>query len=312
MKALLHFLVLGGLLFGAERLTADWPLRASAQTIHIRADQLVALQEEWRRALGRAPDSAQLQAGIRKLADDDMLLKEAMRLGLNRSDPVVRGRLLKNLRFAYPESRLSDEALLRQALALGMDQRDAVVRRRLVQLMEQRLASGAEVDDDALRQFMALHPERYGGELRWSFQQVFLSADRHRGDLAAASRRLQAALQSGATAVAGDPFLGGDQFESMSADEIARLFGSAYAQAVAAATPGQWIGPVVTVYGQHYLRVEQVLPAADADLEALRQGATYAVLEQQEQRRVQQSLIELRRRYPVVIDPQPVTLGALR
>ncbi len=302
MKALLHFLLLGGLLFASERLTATWPVRAGEQTLHIRSEQVAALQNEWQRALGRAPEAAQLQAGVRKLADEEMLVQEALRLGLNRSDAVVRGRLLNNLRFAYPDSTQDDEALLRQALALGMDQRDLVVRRRLVQLMEQRLAAGAEIGDEALRRALDEHPERYASERRIAFRQVFVSADVHREDLAGAARQLQTRLHTAADTNLGDPFLGGSRFGLWSEADIAKLFGAAFAHAAIAAPANRWIGPLASVYGLHFIHVDTVQPAQDADLESLRQRLSYAVLEQQEHSRVQQALVSLRRRYPLVVD----------
>ena len=303
MKSLLHFLLLGGLLFGAQRLTATWPLFAPAQTIHIHAEQVSTLQAEWQRELGRAPDAAQLQAGVRKLADEEMLLREAVRLGLNHSDGVVRGRLLKNLRFAYPESSDDDESLLRKALALRMDQRDFVVRRRLIQLIEQRLATGAVVSEEALRRYISQHPERYAGETRVAFHQVFVSADIHRNDLAAAANALRARLNSSSDSSIGDPFLGGSQFALSSQTDIAKTFGTALADAAIHAPLQSWVGPITSVYGLHFIYLDERLPAQHADLDAVRQRATYAVLEQQEHSRVQQALVELRRRYAVVVEP---------
>ncbi len=312
MKPLLHFLLLGGLLFGAQRLTATWPLCTRAQTIHISAEQVATLQRDWQRQLGRAPDAAQLQAGVRRLADEEMLLREAVRLGLNRSDRVVRGRLLKNMRFAYPESGDEDEILLKKALALRMDQRDFVVRRRLIQLMEQRLATGAEVSDEALRRTIAEHPERYGGAARVAFHQVFVNGDLHRADLQSAALRVQSQLQAGRTDDPGDVFLGGHQFGASSETDIAKIFGAAFARAAIRAPAKTWIGPIASVYGLHFIYVDAVVPAQDADLEAVRSRATYAVLEQQEHSRVQQALGDLRQRYPLVVDAPAPTLGDAR
>lgn len=312
MKPLLHFLLLGGLLFGAQRLTAIWPLFMRAQTIHISAEQVSALQREWQRQLGRGPEATQLQAGVRKLADEEMLLREAVRLGLNRSDMVVRGRLLKNMRFAYPESSDDDASMLKKALALRMDQRDFVVRRRLIQLMEQRLATGAEVSDEALRQTIAEHPERYAGEARVAFHQVFLSGDLHHADLQSAALRVQSQLQAGRAADPGDAFLGGHQFEASSEADIAKIFGSTFAREAIRAPANTWTGPIASVYGLHFIHVDAVLPAQTVDLEAVRSRATYAVLEQQEHSRVQQALVQLRQRYPLVVDAPALTLGDAR
>lgn len=310
MKPLLHFLLLGGLLFGAQRLAAMSPLFAAPQTIHIRSDQLDRLQAAWQRTQGSAPDAEQRQRAMQQLADEEIMLREALRLGLNRSDPVVRSRLLQNLRFAYPDSSEDDESLLRKALALRMDERDFVVRQRLIQRMQQRLATGAAVTDEALRRDVAAHPQRYATAARLSFHQVFFSADLHGPDVQAAAEQLRPML--GSDAAVGDPFLGGRRVEGASEADLSKLFGSAFAQAAMAATQGQWTGPIASPYGLHFIYVESVLAAEDADLATVRQRASYAVLEQEEQHRVQQALIQLRRHYPVVVDAPALTLGDIR
>ena len=310
MRSLLHFLLLGGLLFAAQRLTASWPVFAGTQTIHIRSDQLDRLQAGWRRTEGRAPDAAQRQRALQQLVDEEILLREALRLGLNRSDPVVQSRLLQNLRFAYPDSSEDDESLLRKATALRMDERDFVVRQRLIQRMQQRLATGAAVTDEALRRIVSAHPQRYATAARVSFHQVFVSADVHGSDLQAAAERLRAALDS--DSAVGDPFMGGNRVEAASEADLSKIFGSRFAQQAIAAMPGQWTGPIASPYGLHFISVESVLAAEPADLDTVRQRASYAVLEQAEQHRVQQALVKLRRRYLVVVDAPALTLGDLR
>lgn len=310
MRPLLHFLLLGGLLFGAQRFAALSPLFAPAQTIHISSDQLASLQSAWQRTQGGTPDSAQRQRALQQLADEEILLREALRLGLNRNDPVVRSRLLQNLRFAYPDTAEDDEMLLRKALALRMDERDFVVRQRLIQRMQQRLATGAEVTDEALRRDVAAHPQRYATAARLSFHQVFVSADVHGSDMQASAERLRQML--GSDTAVGDPFLGGHRIESASEADLGKLFGNAFAQAAMVAAPRQWTGPIASPFGLHFIFVESVLPAEPTDLAAVRQRASYAVLEQEEQRRVQQALVKLRRRYPVVVDAPALTLGDSR
>ena len=310
MRSLLHFLLLGGLLFGAQRLAAMSPLFAAPQTIHIRSDQLDRLQAAWQRTQGGAADAAQRQRAIQQLADEEILLREALRLGLNRSDPVVRSRLLQNLRFAYPDSAEDDDALLRKALALRMDERDFVVRQRLIQRMQQRLATGAAVTDEALHRDVAAHPQRYATAARISFDQVFVSADVHGSEVQAAAARLRPLL--GSDAAVGDPFLGGPRIEGASEADLSKLFGPAFARHAMAAAPGQWTGPIASPYGLHFIHVESALAAEDVDIATVRQRASYAVLEQAEQRRVQAALVELRRRYPVVVDAPALSLGDVR
>ena len=75
---------------------------------------------------------------------------------------------------------ITEEILYRQALEIGLDQNDLVIRRRLRQKMEflaQDLAR-SEANDDELREFLAAHAETFLKPDLWSFQQVIASKSR--------------------------------------------------------------------------------------------------------------------------------------
>src|SRR5262249_43151012 len=82
------------------------------------------------------------------------------------------------------ERYVDEEVLDREALALGLDRGDVIVRRRLVQKMEfvtRDAAPAGEPTDADLQRLLDAHPERYGGPGVMSFRHVFLARDR-RGD----------------------------------------------------------------------------------------------------------------------------------
>lgn len=303
---LLHFLLLGGLLFAGQRGVQALNWFSGEVPIEISLGERAQLERSWLRESGQPPDAAQLRLSLRKLADDKMLLREAQRLGLNETDPVVRSRLLQNLRFAEPDRPADEASLMRQALALGMDERDLVTRRRLIQLMEQRLSVETAVSDAELRAHIAAHPERYASARRVSFRQVFLDADRHGSALGSAADALQARLLAGDAPVAGDPFLGGSEFTAASQAEITKLLGAETAAAVMQAPLQRWQGPIRSAYGLHFVYVDAVEPAQEAEFAALRQRAYYTVREQHEQASLRTALEALRQRYPLRIEPEPV------
>jgi peptidyl-prolyl cis-trans isomerase C len=82
------------------------------------------------------------------------------------------------------ESVVREEILAREALALGLDRDDPVVRRRLAQKMGflvRDLAPPREPTDDEMRGFLEEHAERYRVPAQLDFTQVFFSPDRTRG-----------------------------------------------------------------------------------------------------------------------------------
>lgn len=89
-----------------------------------------------------------------------------------------------------PDSPSDHELLYREALALGLDRDDPIVRRRLVQKMELLIADmpGA-VGDTKLEAYLRAHPERFAIGPRVSFTHVFIDGSR-RDDPEAAARAL--------------------------------------------------------------------------------------------------------------------------
>ena len=78
------------------------------------------------------------------------------------------------------EQRLREEVLYREALRLGLDRDDPVVRRRMAQKMDQLAANAAvleEPSEAALRDWLARHPERFGKPGQVSFEQALFASE---------------------------------------------------------------------------------------------------------------------------------------
>ena len=137
-EPLLHVLALGVLLFALQRAVA--PPSASEEIV-VPGDALAGMREEFRRRTGRMPSATDEQAMLEKWVDD--------------------------------------EVLVREALAMGLDRGDSIVRRRLMQKMEYLLENTEPVPaptDAELETFLKAHADRYASPARVSFAHVFVSA----------------------------------------------------------------------------------------------------------------------------------------
>ena len=173
---------------------------------------------------------------------------------------------------------IRDEVLYREALRLGLDRDDEIIRRRLVQKMEFLLAEGAEVPTPTAREladYHAQHAAEFTQPAATSFEQLYFADD---GGAAGRNRAVAAlaGLRQG-RAVAGDAFAPGERFTSLDAGEARKLFGdTALVGALATAAMGRWEGPFQSGFGWHLLRVTERLPARTAPLadveQAVREG----------------------------------------
>ena len=172
------------------------------------------------------------------------------------------------------ELKVREEVLYREALALGLDKDDTIVKRRLAQKME-FLAEGASIDSnpspDTLRAWFRVNAQRFSLPPRVSFRHLYFSPDR-RGEHAreaAANAMVQLSGKPGdwkdAEAL-GDPFMDRDYYGDRSAEDMAKLFGSNFAREVADLKPGQWQGPVESGYGWHLVFIDASVPARIARL----------------------------------------------
>jgi hypothetical protein len=167
---------------------------------------------------------------------------------------------------------IREEAAYREALAMGLDRDDTIVRRRLRQKLEflsDDLATRVEPSDDDLQIFLQLHPALFQSEPLFSFRQVYLNPQQHAANLSADEARLLAALQrTGPDAdlsSLGDPFLLPPSSQNISLAEVKQAFGDQFASALVALPANRWQGPVTSGYGAHFVFLfERTVPSLPA------------------------------------------------
>jgi len=232
-------------------------------------------------------------------SDDGLLLREAFALGLDDSRPV-RGRLVslaETLDLAPADDPIRQ---VREARAVGLEYSDPVVRRHLVELM--RLAASTPrtlPDEAALRAYYAAQVDRFRAPERVRLTQVYLSGARRGAAAATDAAALLARLRSGELDAAaglalGDGFARGAHLGPVSRDELARVLGPAFAEAVFAVPDANWHGPYPSSYGVHLVRVEARLPAAVPDLSRVRSRVLHAYLRERGETRFADTLAALR------------------
>jgi parvulin-like peptidyl-prolyl cis-trans isomerase-like protein len=167
---------------------------------------------------------------------------------------------------------IREEAAYREAMAMGLDRDDTIVRRRLRQKLEflsDDLATRVEPTDADLRNFLRVHADQFQSEPLFSFRQVYLDPQRHAASLSADEARLLAELQRADSNAdlksLGDPFLLAASFQNISLAEVKQAFGDQFASALATLPVNHWQGPVTSGFGTHFVflsrRTEPGLPA---------------------------------------------------
>ena len=162
-----------------------------------------------------------------------------------------------------------EEVLYREALALGLDRDDLVVRRRLVQKMEMlALRDGPGISESDLMDHYLAHRADYALPESVSFRHVFFSAATRGADAHVAAGAALADLQDGGTSGAsglGDPPPMPPEVSDWTRPMVEARFGAGFAAAVFEAGAGGWSGPVASAYGCHLVLVTRHAPARVPD-----------------------------------------------
>ncbi|MBI3782367.1 MAG: peptidyl-prolyl cis-trans isomerase [Deltaproteobacteria bacterium] len=259
-EPLLHFVVLGAAIFLAQH----WATRAPRR-IELSPAVVTGLRQDFYRRTGAQPTAVEEAALVQRYIDSEVLYREALALGLDRGDVIVRRRLEQKMEF----------------------------------VLENRNAPPDPTDAE-LQAFLEAHGERYPVPARFSFKHVFLSADRHAGAEEVLAIDLRRKLAAGADdAAIGDPFLHGASFSGRSPTEIASLFGESFARQLDALAVGIWSEPIRSSYGVHLVRIEARSAPGVAVLGSVRDRVVQDWEEDERVKARDRGLAELRQRYAV-------------
>jgi hypothetical protein len=268
-KPWLHFLLLGLMLFvvGERLFPEPKPVLGPPNP-----ERLSAMVENYARFAPDGVSPALFERFIDTELRDELLFREALNRDLQYRDAAVEQRIIRNMRFLDTDTAASDRELIEQGYALRLHLTDEVIRRRLVQIME-RLIVATRPNPAPTAEAMATRYQQaldsWREPARYSFSHVFLSTDRV-AEMPALMEQINTEnVSPDAARLLGAPFLSGYAFRRQSPEQMTRVFGAEFAEQVSAieVQAGAWIGPVLSVFGQHYVFIEAFEPSRTLELD---------------------------------------------
>ena len=275
-QPLLQFVVLGSLLGVALAWTTGERAKDDETTIRITATDVARLDAGWRARWNRPPTPEELDGLI--------------------------------------NAQVREIALHREALAMGLDQNEPVIRRVLVQKLEQIAKDLIELSlaptDQDLAQYYQEHAEEYRPPPLITFTHVFIDPDRREERTLEDAAEILAELQSldrppEKIEDFGDPFMLQRYYPEKDESRIRSLFGHGFAQSVFELAPGQWHGPVLSGYGTHLVYVEAITEFPTPPLDEVRERVTQDWVDENRRRITDQYFADVLAQYDVVIDGAP-------
>jgi len=265
-EPLVHFLLIGAALFIVYDLKRDVGSQAPNRIV-VSKGQQEQLLANFNRTWLRSPTKVELAGLIDNYVREEVFYREAMAMGLDQDDPMVRRRMRMKLEFILED--LSAQA----------------------------------VTDDNLQLFLEKHPDKFRAETQLSFQQVFLNPKK-RKNIDADAQKLLTRLNSGvAPDTVGDATLTPYKYTLATQSDITRSLGERFADEVTKLSPSDWIGPIYSAYGAHLLKISERVEASLPVLAEIRGlvKREYLVSLKEEQKNLVYK--KLRDNYDVTLEP---------
>ncbi len=204
---------------------------------------------------------------------------------------------------ALIDEEVRAEVYYREALALGLDRNDTIVRQRMRQKMEFLLDTSAflqEPEEGELEAYFATNQDFYRSEPRLAFDQIYLGEAPAREIVSNLLGALRSDSPADPATLGKRSFLP-PQLGLSPPTAVNSVFGRGFFDLVAELPPGEWAGPVVSAYGVHLVRILTPLPARTPPLEEIRDAVLKNWREAKAQEIREQDYAERRKHFVVEI-----------
>lgn len=253
--------LLNGLLNGSLRDHGD-------STINISQGRVQQIAESYQLLAGRPPSQQELQALVDDFVSEEIAYREAIALGLDVDDTIIRRRLGQKLKFLVEDADASEPP-----------------------------------SQDQLAAWLQSHQADYQLPARFAFTHILASADT-RGDQAQSdAQAFLEALKSGSDpADMGDTSMLPTTLFLTSEQGVSALFGPAFADSLFASTQDEWFGPITSPLGAHIVRVTSREPGRVPDLTEIENILRSDWIDARRTSNREEYLRDLRQRYQVNIN----------
>ena len=234
------------------------------KTIYISNEEVIALINTWNLQVGREPNNDEIRSIIDSLIEEEILYREALRLGLDSEDRIIKRRLAQKISF----------------------------------LKQETLSTEPEIEK--LKKFYEESKESYLIPQNFSFTHLYFAENKN--GIERASQAAEK-LFNNKTVINADPFLLGKNFSNRSLLDIERDFGKSFSKAFLTLSLGNWQGPISSTYGSHLVKIldknEEYMPSFE---EVISQVRADFLLNQRDMQ-IKNFVDELKANYQVIISP---------
>lgn len=274
-EPLIHFLLIGAVLFSVYQYVNDefLPENDQREEIVVSEGQIDALITGFERVWQRLPSQFELEGLLQSYIREEVMYREAMAMGLDRNDGIIRRRLQQKLEF------------------LGED-----------------IATLNDPEEAELTDFLAINSDMFREQSRYSFKQIYFNTS-ERGAQARSDadslleQLLSNSLNDEQIDNSGDRLLMSQtEYLNVTERNLQRDLGANFTSDIQLLEVGSWQGPIESGFGLHLIFIQSKTPGEIPSLAAIRGDVVTAWTQQKQEEFNEMFYTTLRDNYVITIE----------
>ena len=231
--------------------------------IYISDQEIISLVTAWKSQVGRNPNDDEIARIINNLVEEEILYREALKLGLDKEDRIIKRRLAQKISFLKQES-----------------------------------IPDSPSNDDLIRYFND-NNDKYFIDSKYTFSHYFFSSENT--SLERSSQAFKDLSNS--IPINSDPFFLGKNFVDVGIKKIKSEFGKDFSSHFINVELNQWIGPIESPFGHHIIYVTNYTEGYLPNITNVLKQVEVDFLQTQRDEAIKNYLNQIRSEYKIYINP---------
>ena len=234
------------------------------KSIYISDQEIKSLISAWKSQVGRVPNDDEVSRIINNLVEEEILYREALLLGLDEDDRIIKRRLAQKISFLKQES-LPNKPSRKE-----------------------------------LNSFFKINFDKYYVEPVYSFTHLFFSLD---NNSESRSQIAFNQLPNDILNIKSDPFFLGKNFADINVKEIENEFGNNFNTHFKESNLNKWSGPYQSSFGHHIIFINDYRAGFYPSLDVVIDKVELDLLAEKKERAIKSFIDEIKSEYTVIINP---------
>ena len=231
--------------------------------IYISDQEIISLVNAWKSQVGRNPNEDEITRIINNLVEEEILYREALILGLDKEDRIIKRRLAQKISF------LKQESISRKPT------------------------------NNEILEFFSKNKDKYFIDSKYSFKHYFFSSENNSKERSLISfDNIDKNIS-----IASDPFFLGKNFVELNTNDIKNDFGINFASYFNNIKLNKWIGPIESPFGHHIVYITNFTEGYYPDIAMVFKQVEIDLLQSKRDKAIKNYIEEIKTEYKVFINP---------